>query len=221
MFAVWLPADSREYRQYGGAESCAERLPVEAWEDCLRTVSFTVDKTVVKDGGRNPVFEATVSGAPFWNGVVRFGDPGPLLTTLRPGDKVTGTVWRGDITVLSKGDLRQSSSDEPRDEPQMTAAIGTFAGLLAALGVGMGAVRTARPGGYEPFTWRSYGKPLLITIGITCVGVGLPAVWIGIPWEAVPTVAVLIVATVAWQLYRHRSAGKENQVAGPQLTELP
>ncbi|MFJ6571917.1 hypothetical protein ACIQNU_31390 [Streptomyces sp. NPDC091292] len=217
---MWLPADRREFREYGSAQVCSERVAAAAWEDCLRTVSFTVDKVVVKNAGRSSSYTATVSGAPFWNGVVDFGDPGPLLTALRAGDKVTGTVWRGDVTVLSKDGVRQNSSDKPRDEPQMTAAIGTFLGLLAALGIGLGAVRVARPGGYEPLTWRSYGKPLLITMVIVCAGVGLPAVWTGIPWPVVPLLSVLIVGTVAWQLYRYRLAGKGNRVAEPTFTEL-
>ncbi|MGW7434053.1 hypothetical protein ACWGIN_31525 [Streptomyces sp. NPDC054861] len=145
-----------------------------------------------------------MSGTSFWNGVVAFGDPGPLLKRLRPGDQVTATVWRGDVMTVSDGSVRQSTTEEPRDEPHITGAIGTFLGLLAAAGIGMGSVRMTRPDHHEPFTWRSYGIPLLVTMMMTCAVVELCAVWLGMPLWVVPTVAVPVVACTAWLLYQHR-----------------
>ncbi|MFD3502557.1 hypothetical protein ACFWWT_27810 [Streptomyces sp. NPDC058676] len=203
VFTAWLPADTKRYQDYLAAEPCDGRATAEAWEDCLRTVSFTVESTEVKRS-RSGGYRAALSGTPFWNGAVAFGGPGPLLERLRPTDQVTGTVWRGDVMTVSKGGVRQSTSEEPRNEPQMTVAIGTFLGLLAVMGFGFGAVRMARPLGHEPFTWRLYGKPLLITMMITCAAVGLPAVWLGIPAWVVPSVAVPVVACTARLLQQHR-----------------
>ncbi|WP_344324233.1 hypothetical protein [Streptomyces macrosporus] len=203
VFADWLPSDIKRYQDYVAADPCPAHAPAEEWEDCLRTVSFTVKDTEVKSG-RSSSFVATLYGAPSWNGDVDFGDPGPLLEQLRPGDRVTGTVWRGDVVVISKGGVRQNSSDAPRDEPQMTAAIGTLTGLLAALGLGFGVVRLAGSRGHGLFTWRSFGKPLFFTMLITCFAVGFPALWLGLPWQAVPAVAVLAVACAAWLLHRYR-----------------
>ncbi|WP_307835433.1 hypothetical protein [Streptomyces adelaidensis] len=203
VFAVWMPSDMARYQDYRGAERCAAGTPAaQAWEDCLRTASFTVDSTKLKQGGNGGRYRATLSGAPFWNGTVGFGDPGPLLSGLRPGDRVTATVWRGDITVLSREDVRQSTSEEPRDEPQMTAAIGTFAGLLAALGLWFGVGRLVGPRDPTPFAWRGFGKPLLITSAAACATVGLLAVWSGIPWWVVPALVLPLVACMAWLLGR-------------------
>jgi hypothetical protein len=203
VLAVWLPSDVERYRDYSAAESCPGQLPAEAWQDCLRTVAFTVDGTKVERSKRGG-YKADLSGSPFWNGVVSFGDPGPLLETLKSGDRVTGTVWRGDVTAISKGGVRQKTSDEPRDEPQMIVALGTFAGLLAVMGFAFGAARVVRPRGYEPFVWRGYGKPVLITITVACLGVGLPAVWIGVPSWVVPALVIPVVAVTAWQLHQYR-----------------
>ncbi|WNZ11317.1 hypothetical protein [Streptomyces sp. 11x1] len=203
VFTVWLPRDRDRYEAYGAAVPCAAGVPAAAWEDCLRTLPFTVDGTRNKPG-RGSSYEATLSGAPFWNGTVAFGDPDPLLERLRPGDRVTGTVWRGDVVVLSRGDNRQSTSDEPRDEPQMTAAIGTFAGLLAALGFWLGAMRLT--GAREHRTWAAYGKPLLLALLVACFGVGLPSVWLGLPWWLVPAVVVPVMVYTSWQLHRYRVA---------------
>jgi hypothetical protein len=146
---------------------------------------------------------------------VVFGDPGPLLEQLRPGDQVTATVWRGDVMALSYGGVRQSTSGEPRGDSQMVAAVGTFLGLLAATGIGLGSARMSRPHGYEPFTWRSYGRPLFITMIATCVVVGLPAVWLGMPSWVVPAVAGPVVACTAWLLYQRRRPGVAAGRAAP------
>ncbi|QYX79915.1 hypothetical protein [Streptomyces akebiae] len=205
VFAVWLPRDRDRYEAYWAAVPCAAEVPAAAWEDCLRTVSFTVDSTRNK-AGRTSSYLATLSGSPFWNGTVSFGDPDPLLERLRPGDRITGTVWRGDVTVLSQGDVSQSTSEEPRDERQMTAAIGTFAGLLGALGIWLGAMRLTGPRDREHRTWAEYGKPLLIALLVACFGLGLPSVWLGLPWWLVPAVVVPVMVYTSWQLHRHRVA---------------
>ncbi|MFF4324375.1 hypothetical protein [Streptomyces sp. NPDC001568] len=204
VFGVWLPHDIKRHQDYVAAVPCAADATAKDGEDCLRTVSFTVERATNNPGMRSGGYKVTLSGTPFWNGVVEFGDPDPVLETLRPGDRVTGTVWRGDVVTVGKGRLRQSTSEAPRDEPQMTVAIGTFLGLLAVMGLGFGAVRMARPLDYEPFTWRPYGKPLLALMMITCAAVGLPAVWLDIPSWVVPAVAVPVVVFTARLLHRSR-----------------
>ncbi|GAA4948990.1 hypothetical protein GCM10023238_14150 [Streptomyces heliomycini] len=137
-----------------------------------------------------------------------FGDSGPLLERLESGDRVEAIAWRGDIVVLGKDGVRQNTSEAPRDELQMNAAVGVLAGLVAAQLFVFGAVRLAGPRDHEPFTWDPYGRRLLLTITAVCFGVGLPAVWTGIPWWTVPAVAVPVVgcAAVLLRLRPSRSA---------------
>ncbi len=132
VFTAWLPSETKRYQDYAAAEPCPDRASAEAWEDCLSTVSFTVESTKIKRG-RSGSYQATLSGTLFWNGTVAFGDQGPLLERLRPADRVTATVWRGQVMTVSKGDVRQSTSEEPRNEPQMTVAIGTFLGAVSRI----------------------------------------------------------------------------------------
>ncbi|MGW1506934.1 hypothetical protein ACWCQW_52570 [Streptomyces mirabilis] len=209
-FSWWLPSDSERYQDYRAAEACSSRAMKQGQTDCLSTWHLTVEKTVNKSAGKSSSYQATLTDRDSWRGTVSFGDPGPLLERLAPGDQVTATVWRRDIVVLSKNGVRQNTSEAPRDELQMNAAIGVLAALVAAQMFLFGAVRLARPRAYEPFTWNPYGQRLLITITAVCFGVGLPTTWIGIPWWTVPAVAVPVVVYAAGLMHhrlRPRAAG--------------
>ncbi|MFE7712350.1 hypothetical protein ACFU6I_42905 [Streptomyces sp. NPDC057486] len=205
ILTTWLPADRALYREYKAAETCPTRRVIPRAEDCLREVTFTVEGARKHPKG----MRATLLGPePFPRMVVPFGDRGPVLSGLERGDRVTGTVWRGVVVVIAEGDVRQNSADAPRDEPQMTAAFGTFAGLLAALALMFGAVRLVRPRDPGFFTWQPYGKWLLIVTGASCAVVGLSTVWTGLPWLLVPTVCGTVVAITAWFLHRDLRLGR-------------
>ncbi|MEU3461141.1 hypothetical protein ABZ721_14425 [Streptomyces sp. NPDC006733] len=208
-FARWLPADGERYRAYQAAGACpaAASAQVRAETDCRSSWQYTVEKTVVKDSGRSTTYRADLKDGTSWRGAVEFGDPGPLLETLHQGDEVTGTVWRRTIVALAKDGVRQNTSDAPRDELQMNAAIGLVAGLLAVLTFVFGAVRLINGRAVAPLTWNPYGRRMLITIASVCLGVGLVAVWTRIPWMTVPAVVVPVVACVAVVMYRSLGRG--------------
>ncbi|MFE0731131.1 hypothetical protein ACFW2X_23370 [Streptomyces antibioticus] len=202
-FTTWLVSDRVAHRAYETAAPCPDGAPGRRYEDCLRTVTFTVDATKV-DRGKRGGFRATLSGTPYWDGVVAFGDPGPVLEELRPGDRITGTVWRGEVMTIARGDargVRQRTSDAPRDEPQMAAGLGTGLGLLAALTLVFGGARLAGPRPHPWFAWRPYGKRLLILTVSVSFAVGLLGVWTGLVWWLVPAVAVSLVALGAVLIY--------------------
>lgn len=210
VFTAWLPSDQARYREYEAAEACPARAVVPRSEDCLRKVAFTVEST--DDRIKN--LRATLLGPePFPKMIVLFGDPGPVLSELQHGDRITGTMWRGDVVMIAQGDVQQSSSDAPRDEIQMPAAVGTFAGLLAALALMFGAVRLARPRNPGFFTWRPYGKWLVIVTGVSCTVMGLCSVWAGFPWPVVPTVCGAVVAVTAFFLHRDLRLGRAGRQA--------
>ncbi|MHA4815414.1 hypothetical protein ACXZ65_13785 [Streptomyces aculeolatus] len=192
-FTSWLPANVSRYEDYRTAERCPANSTPDEWrEDCLREIDLNIVDTVVR-GGKGG--EATVDGERF-HGKLDFGDPGPLLDTLQEGDKAVGTVWRGDIVALTKGRIRQKTSDEPRDEPQMIAAGGAGLGLLAVTGLVFGAARLVAPRRPGPFTWSRSGKRLFFTNLAATFGVGLPAVWLGVPWQLVTPAIVAVVLGV-------------------------
>lgn len=98
VFSTWLPNDRGLYREYTAAEACAARTVIPRSEDCLRQLTFTVEGT--RNSTKN--MRATLLGqAPFARVVVPFGDPGPVLSGLQRGVRVTGTVWRGVVVVVA------------------------------------------------------------------------------------------------------------------------
>ncbi|MDF3298068.1 hypothetical protein [Streptomyces tropicalis] len=117
---------------------------------------------------------------------------------------MTGTLWRGGVVRIARGGVRQATSEEPRDEAQMTAAVGTASGLLAALTAVFGAVRLVRPRRSEPIPWALLGRPSGLTAVAVCFGTGFLALWPGLPWWVVPVVAAPGAGSVAVLLYRHR-----------------
>ncbi|MFD3564174.1 hypothetical protein ACFWVU_31630 [Streptomyces sp. NPDC058686] len=202
-FSWWLPSDRDRYRDYVAAEPCPAGATATS---CLSTWHLTVVKKEIKSTGRTTTYKATLKDGDSWQGVVDFGDPGPLLEHLKPGDKVTATAWRRDIVVLSRDGVRQNTSEAPRDEIQMNAAVGLLGAFFAAQAFAFGAVRLVSPRAYAPFTWNPYGRRLLVASAVVCFGVGLPAVWIGIPWWTVPALGLPAMACAAGLLYP-RSVG--------------
>ncbi|MBO1333161.1 hypothetical protein J3486_18180 [Streptomyces sp. VRA16 Mangrove soil] len=210
-FTVWLPHDRERYQDYRASGPCPAHVTVREQRatDCRFSWRYTVVKAVTDHGGKTDHYKVTVTDGDGWQGTVDFGDDGPLFSRLSAGDRVTGVVWRRTLVTLSKDGIRQDTSDAPRDELQMTAALGLLAALLAAQAAAFGAARLVSPRRHAPFTWDPYGRRLLITILVACFGVGLPAVWLGIPWWTVPVVVLPVVACVAVTLYRHTMASHD------------
>ncbi|MFB7126046.1 hypothetical protein DR950_12955 [Kitasatospora xanthocidica] len=204
VFTVVLPDDAERYRSYTAAVTCPAGSPGAAVEECVRTVPFTVSGTVVRNAGKSSEFRATLDGAPFWTGEVGFADGGPLLDGLKPGDRVDGTVWRGRVMRLERAGVAQASYDEPRDEGQFTAGVGTFAALLAVLAAVLGALRfTGRPGDVTLDLARSLVLWTLLACGVPAVLASVT----GLPWWTVPAAAVPA-ALLAAEAVRRRNRGR-------------
>ncbi|WP_188297325.1 hypothetical protein [Streptomyces sp. CBMA156] len=212
LFAVLLPDDTERYRSYSAAATCPAAGERAAVEECVRTVPFTVSGTVL----RSKNLRATLDGAPYWSGEVPFGDTGPLLDDLKPGDRVDGTVWRGRVMRLERAGVAQASSDQPRDEMQITAGLGTFAALFAVLAAVLGALRfTGRPG------TAALARSLLLWTLLAC---GVPSVLafrIGLPWWTVPAVAVPAVLLAAEAVRRRNAGGTPGGPRSPVTGRLP
>ncbi|MGW4383764.1 hypothetical protein [Kitasatospora sp. NPDC004531] len=207
LFGVMLPDDTKSYRAYTAAAACPADKPPAAVEGCVRTVPFTVVSATVH-GGKGHSFRATVTGTPFWDGELSFGDPGPVVEDLEPGDHVNGTVWRGRVMTLEQAGTSQATADKPRNEPQFTAGLGTYAALAAALIATLGILRsTGRPAPLDVFRWT------LLTTFLACAVPTVLAFLTSLPWWTVPTTATPLALALAeavrrWNTTRIANAPK-------------
>ncbi|WP_050371195.1 hypothetical protein [Streptomyces acidiscabies] len=193
VFALWMPFTAEEYDAYRATSVCDG--PVRAGADCLRDVPMRVDE--VKRGHRGGRdLTATRTEAPFWTYKTSFGDNGPLADELHKGDEITGTTWRGSLVGIARGEVRQHTSDEPRDEPQPQAAIGTYAVLLAGFLLALGAVRLVRPRKHPRFLPSPYPRRLALSVGAVSGVVGIVGLATRMPWWLTPPLIVLVSAPV-------------------------
>lgn len=209
VFAVWLPADARREADFAAARPCAAGMEagVAAGEraDCLLGLPATVEGVTARKTAGSRAW-VTLPATPGRTLGLDFKDSGPLLYRLRPGDRVTVTFWRGEAVGLERDGSRLRSAAAPRREGQITAGIGTFAGLMAVLGLGTGisVLRSAgrrRDGSPDPLL--SAAKPLSLIAMLVCAAVAAVALQLGAPSWIVPAAAVPVVAAAA-QAFRWR-----------------
>ncbi|MEJ8655042.1 MULTISPECIES: hypothetical protein [Streptomyces] len=128
-------AQEREH-EFRAAPECAS-VPVKA-SACLWEQDFTVRKAASHRGKRGKPPEAELvlpSGKP-WH--VTFRNAGPLVSEMKPDDKVAGLIWYGDVVeVRDAGGRRQQTSDGPVGWPadRLGGAIGCISfGTVAFIG---------------------------------------------------------------------------------------
>ncbi|WUH96619.1 hypothetical protein OHR68_23955 [Spirillospora sp. NBC_00431] len=110
--AAHLPDGDRDLREYEAATPCPA-FSIEP-TDCLWKQEFTVTEVDDPRGrGKGPYTILTDANGHRWRAT--YGNPGPLWRELAKGDRVTGTIWRGALTEISKGGATQNTSQAPAD----------------------------------------------------------------------------------------------------------
>ncbi|MBG0852764.1 hypothetical protein I2W78_13175 [Streptomyces spinoverrucosus] len=129
LLVAWLPQAVAEERAFLSASAC-RGTPT---EDCLHSAWFTVESVHVQrgkqPGGWVRLSELPEEGA----GRVQFSGLGAFLEGVRPGDRVAGTIWRGEIVVLSDSVGVQRTVSHPVGDPLLAAG----SGILLVMGGGL------------------------------------------------------------------------------------
>ncbi|OLT28775.1 hypothetical protein BJF83_14160 [Nocardiopsis sp. CNR-923] len=124
-------ADLEDYRAAGPCSS-APAGP----SDCLWTVELTVSDVHLDDRGtRSPSYTTVLTDARGGTWESSYGDRGPVVHRLDVGDRVTGTVWRGELTEIAFEDRTQATRDAPADlrtRVLIGALVSVPSGLLLA-----------------------------------------------------------------------------------------
>lgn len=159
MSVRFAPDGVRDLHAYEAAPRCASAPSGAA--DCRWTQPFTV-AGVHLNGGKRDVDRAVLTSADGTRWETAYTDRKPLLSELKKGDRVTGTVWRGLLTEIAAKGAAQRTQDAPvdmRTRVLILALIVVPSGLVIATA---GAWRLVRRG--DPTTG------MVSTLGL---GVGL------------------------------------------------
>ncbi|MEU4492926.1 hypothetical protein AB0F96_05550 [Streptomyces sp. NPDC023998] len=137
LLVAGLPQAMAEEHDFKAATPCPASV-VASRADCLRAAWFTVDEVRISKG-RGSSYSAQLSGPADWSGRIDFDGEKPLLRRLHPGDRVAGTVWRGDIVAVFALGTGQRTSAHPVGGPLYAAGFGVA--LIMAGGQGLFAAR--------------------------------------------------------------------------------
>ncbi|MFF9012998.1 hypothetical protein ACF09C_08480 [Streptomyces sp. NPDC014870] len=129
LLVAWLPQALAEERAFLSASAC-RGTPA---EDCLHSAWFTIESVHVQRG-KQPGGWVRLSGqSEEGAGRVQFSGLGEFLEGVRPGDRVAGTIWRGEIVVLSGSVGAQRTASHPVGDPLFAAG----SGILLVMGGGL------------------------------------------------------------------------------------
>ncbi|WP_017600456.1 hypothetical protein [Nocardiopsis lucentensis] len=181
------PDGTADLEAYRAAEPCPA-APAEP-SDCLWTQEFTVsDVHLVDRGQRHQSHRTTLTDADGGTWESTYGERGPVLHRLDGGDRVTGTVWRGQLTEIAFGGEVQETDSVPADE-RTRVLIGAL--VIVPPGLITVAVcfwRLARLPDPEPTD--GMGATLSFAVTLLFIGLFSPVLVSGLGEKVWPTVAV-------------------------------
>ncbi|MGI5206927.1 hypothetical protein ACQEU6_35790 [Spirillospora sp. CA-108201] len=130
---TYLPDGDLDLRAYEAATPCPT-VPIEP-ADCLWKQGFTVTEVDDPGGrGKEPYTVLTDADGHRWRST--FANRGPVWGELAKGARVTGTIWRGTLTEISKGGASQRTSQAPADMRARSAVLALIllpSGLILAI----------------------------------------------------------------------------------------
>ncbi|MFI6207404.1 hypothetical protein ACIBAI_13510 [Streptomyces sp. NPDC051041] len=159
-------------REFRAAPACAS-VPVEA-SGCLWEQDFAVRRADMHNGerGESPEAELSLPSGEPWE--VTFRNTGPVASRMKPGDKVVGLIWHGQVVEVRDADgRRQQTSDGPVGWPE-----DRLGGALACVSFGV----TALAGTLWPLLARGRRGHLTAAAVVRWHGVGLGAAAILTLW---------------------------------------
>ncbi|MFI0366277.1 hypothetical protein ACH35V_00275 [Actinomadura sp. 1N219] len=168
------------------APACA--APPQRPADCTWTQEFIVSDIRLYEGRGSSISAMLTPPGQTYKWPTVYRNDGPLLNTLRDGDRVKGTIWRGGVVKIANEDAVQTTNASPATMPETMltmAVVLAVSGLLFVYAAGWRLVRWSRrvpsPG---------MNCVLGVAVGLLIGGLAAMAVAGGTAEEAVPEVDV-------------------------------
>lgn len=108
----YAPDGTRDLHAYQSAARC-ETAPSKP-ADCRWTREFTVSE-INLTSSRSHGYRVALTDGDGVRWKTEYGKRKPVLTDLKKGDRVTGTVWRGHVTEIAAKGGSQKTDDAPAD----------------------------------------------------------------------------------------------------------
>ncbi|GAA2153530.1 hypothetical protein GCM10009727_60020 [Actinomadura napierensis] len=137
------PGGVRDLHAYQAAPRCA--APPSGAAECRWTQTFTVSD-IRLTSSRSDVDRAFLTDGHGSRWETEYANRKPVLTDLKKGDHVTGTVWRGRLTEISANGASQRTQAAPADMRTRVLILALMmvpSGLLTAIASGWRLVRRA------------------------------------------------------------------------------
>ncbi|MFI0349557.1 hypothetical protein [Actinomadura sp. 9N407] len=190
-----LPGKADEKEAFKTAEPCASAPQAPA--DCLWTQEFTVSEIQLYEG-RGSDITATLTPDEGTGWQTEYRNDEPVLENLRDGDRVTGTIWRGQIVKIAAKDAEQFTVDSPTDLAE--AVLGTVLvmgppGLLLMVLCGWRLRRRSEPG---PSSGMGWGVGLVVGLAMAGLVAGMVVTARQDPLWAIPAIWLPLAALMSW-----------------------
>ncbi|GHA05502.1 hypothetical protein GCM10010329_29930 [Streptomyces spiroverticillatus] len=147
LLAVSVPERYAADRAFRTAPVCPAAARTGA-ADCLRRVEFVVSDVRLGRGKRGASIRARLTSPETGSLYAQFRNDGPVLDGQKDGDRVVGTLWRGDVVTIAAGGAEQPTVISPSrlSEASLGLALATGpSGLLLAFACGLRMRRRAEP----------------------------------------------------------------------------
>ncbi|MGW1073605.1 hypothetical protein [Streptomyces sp. NPDC002537] len=144
LLAVETPERAGRDHALKSAAACPSP-PRTAPADCLWAQEFTVSDVHLQKG-RGDRTRATLTSPETGPWRTEYRNEGPLLEQLRDGDRVVGTIWRGNVVKIAAHDTEQVTDASPTDLAEASLGLATAlgpSGLLLTVACGWRWLRRA------------------------------------------------------------------------------
>lgn len=196
---VDVPERLADRRAFESAADCP--TAPEAPADCQWKQEFTVSGIRLYRGKSSPITATlTDRGGNEWP--TEYRNDGPLLERLGDGDRVVGTVWRGQVVKIATEGAEQVTRASPTDLSEAAVSLAIACGPSGLLLVIACVWRLRRRS--EPTLSKPMACLVLLSIGLAVVAIaaGMLVTWLQAPVWLIPGLWLPAAAVMTWYAAR-------------------
>lgn len=190
-----VPHGDRDLRAYESAARCPDAPSAPA--ECLWTEEFTVSDLHAIRSYQRGASTAVLISADGTRWETRYPGGGPVLDRISDGDRVTGTIWRGQLMAIAADGASQETDLAPGDMRERSLGIALAivpSGLLLLAAAVWRLVRRRGTSGMDAVVGLAVLLPLVAIVSALLVGIVLDLLWPSVQENFWPFAAVYLLS---------------------------